>query len=151
MFYYRDVIESEYIVWEAADGDHPARLAGQRSYDAVGRGAKEEWLDLFAPDAVVEDPVGPSMFDPEGKGHHGREAIAAFWDQAIAPVSRFRFTIHDSFAGGDSCANVATFRTTFPDGSGVDVDLVTVHRVDEAGRIVSMRAHWEPERVRPVA
>lgn len=146
------MIDSEYIVWETAeaDGDHPARLAGQRSYDAVGRGAKEEWLDLFAADAVVEDPVGPSFFDPEGKGHHGRDAIGAFWDLAIAPVARFRFTIHNSFAGGDSCANIATFRTTFPDGSGVDVPLITIHRVDEAGKIVSMRAHWEAERVTPV-
>ena len=34
---------------------------------AVAGGRKDEWLALFAPDAVVEDPVGPSMLDPEGK------------------------------------------------------------------------------------
>ena len=33
--------------------EHPARLAARRSMDAVTRGAKEEWLALFAPDAVV--------------------------------------------------------------------------------------------------
>ena len=36
--------------------EHPARLAAQRSMDAVTRGAKQEWLALFAPDAVIEDP-----------------------------------------------------------------------------------------------
>ena len=42
---------------------------------------------LWAEDAVVEDPVGPSFFDPEGKGHHGIAGISAFWDIAIAPLS----------------------------------------------------------------
>ena len=144
------MIDSEFIVWNASDTAHPARLAAQRSFDAVGRKAKDEWLDeIYAEDAVIEDPVGPSFFDPEGKGHHGRDAIAAFWEQAIAPIAAFRFTIHDSFAGGDSCASVATITTTFPDGNSVEVDLVTVHRVDDSGKITSMRAHWEPERARP--
>lgn len=145
MFYSGAVIESQFITWKAPDGDHPARRLAQRSYDAVGRGAKDEWLALFAEDAVVEDPVGPSPFDPEGKGHRGRDGISAFWDLAIAPVQRFHFTIHDSFAGGNACANVATFSTVMADGSLADTDLVTVHVV-EGGRIVSMRAHWEVDR-----
>lgn len=63
------MIESEFITWDAPDGHNPARTASQRSYDAVGRKAKDEWLALFAEHAVVEDPVGPSFFDQEGKGH----------------------------------------------------------------------------------
>ena len=46
---------------------------------------KEAWLAVFADDAIVEDPIGPSHFDPEGKGHRGKEAIAKFYDMAIAP------------------------------------------------------------------
>jgi len=87
--------------------DEPAaRVAARRSMDAVTRGAKDEWIALFAPDAVIEDPVGRSMFDPEGNGHHGHEGIGAFWDMAIAPVKEFRFTIRDSFANGNACANI---------------------------------------------
>lgn len=52
----------------------------------MAKGVKEDWVALFAPDGVVEDPVGPSMFDPEGKGHHGHEGIGGFWDIAIAGV-----------------------------------------------------------------
>jgi ketosteroid isomerase-like protein len=140
------VIESEFIVWNAPDGDNPARRACQRSLDAVGRKAKDEWLALFAPDAVLEDPVGPSPFDEAGKGHHGPEGLSAFWDTVIAPVARFRFTIHDSFANGPHCANVATFTTELPDGSLVDTDLVTVYRLNEDGLVESLRAHWEMER-----
>jgi steroid Delta-isomerase len=139
-------IESEFIDWQAPDGDHPARLVSRRSYDAVSRKAKNEWLALFAEDAVLEDPVGPSFFDPEGLGHGGKDAISAFWDKAIAPVKAFRFTIRDSFANGSACANVGTFSTEMEDGTLADTDLVATYVVDDDGMITSMRAHWEVER-----
>ena len=89
------MIESEFVTWEAPDGDHPVRRLSQRSYDLVSRKQKDEWLTLWAEDAVIEDPVGPSFFDPEGKGHHGLNGVSAFWDLAIAPVKEFHFTIRD--------------------------------------------------------
>ena len=134
------------VVWDAPDGDHPARRASQRSYSAVARKAKDEWLALFSDDALLEDPVGPSFFDRTGEGHRGKEAIAGFWDLAIAPVVEFRFTIRDSFAGGDACANVGTFSTLLEDGSRADTDLIAVYRIDETGLIRSMAAHWEVDR-----
>ena len=140
------MIESEFITWNAPRGDHPVRTLCTKSYDAVGRKAKDEWLDLFADDAVLEDPVGPSFFDPEGKGHHGREGISAFWDMAIAPLAGFHATINDSFANGNACANVGVFTTTLEDGSIADTELIATYAVNDAGKIVSMRAHWEVER-----
>ena len=38
---------------------------------AVAAGRKDDWLALFAPDAIVQDPVGPSRLDPDGRGHRG--------------------------------------------------------------------------------
>jgi ketosteroid isomerase-like protein len=137
------VIETDAITWTAPDGDHPARRASQLSAATVARGMKEDWVALFALDGVVEDPVGPSVFDPEGKGHRGHDGIASFWDLAIAGVRRFHFTITDSFANGDSCANVGTITTVLEDGSRVDTEGVFVYRVNEEGLITSMRAHWE--------
>lgn len=134
------------IRWQAPDGDHPARRISQASYSAVVRKDKEGWLSLFADDARLEDPVGPSFFDPEGAGHQGKEAIAAFWDMAIAPIAEFTFTIRDSFAGGNCCANVGTFSTRMADGTLADTELVAVYRLDPTGRIASMCAHWELER-----
>ena len=136
----------EAITWNAPDAEHPARTASQRSYAAVARGDLAEWLTVYAEDCLLEDPVGPSMFDPEGKGHRGHAGISAFWDLAIAPVETFRFTIHDSHANGRTCANVGTITTTFPDGGQVDTDLVMIYAVDDDGRVLSMRAFWEPER-----
>jgi steroid Delta-isomerase len=134
------------ITWSGPETTHPARTASRRSMDAVTRGARDEWLTLFAEDGVVEDPVGKSMFDPTGNGHRGRDAIAAFWDMTIANVERFEFDIRDSFAAGNEVANVGTITTFLPGGSRVDTEGVFVYRVNEDGLIVSMRAFWEMER-----
>jgi ketosteroid isomerase-like protein len=141
------MIESDAITWNAPDADHPARRASQRSAATVARGVKEDWLALFADDAVIEDPVGPSMFDPEGVGHHGREGVSAFWDLAIAGIKSFHFTIEDSFANGNCCANVGTITTVLEDGTIADTEGIFVYRVDDDGLITSMRAHWEVDRV----
>ena len=119
-----------------------------RSYSAVAKGDLAEWLTVYAEDAVLEDPVGPSMFDPEGRGHHGHAGITAFWEQAIAPIATFEFTITDSFAnpGSSTCANIGSIRTAFPDGSHTTTDLIMVYVVDDEGRVTSMKAYWEPER-----
>lgn len=140
------MITSDDVIWNAPDGEHPARRASQRSYSAACRGDLDEWLAAYREDAVVEDPVGPSWFDPEGAGHRGHAGMRAFWEKAIAPVQRFTFTIHDSHANGATCANVGTITSRFADGTVVDTDLVMVYTVDEAGQVASMRAFWEPER-----
>jgi steroid Delta-isomerase len=145
------MVESPAITWTAPDAGHPARLASQRSAAAVARGDKQGWLDLFAADGVVEDPVGPSVFDPDGKGHRGHDGIAAFWDTAIAGVERFHFSITDSFANGDECANVGTISTVLGDGTRVDTEGVFVYRVDDTGLICSMRAFWEMDRAMATA
>jgi steroid Delta-isomerase len=125
---------------------HPARAAARRSMEAVSRGAKAEWLALFAEDAVVEDPVGQSAFDPTGAGHRGHEAISAFWDKAIALAERLEFNIVDSFAAGNEVANVGTITAYLPGNARVDTEGVFVYRVNESGLIVSLRAFWETDR-----
>lgn len=125
---------------------HPARAAAQRSMAAVEAGDREGWLALFAPDAVVEDPIGPSMFDPEGAGHHGAAGIAAFYDSVIGP-HEVRFAIRESYACGSEVANVGTITTTLGDGSRAVVEGVYTYRVDAAGRIVALRAFWEADAI----
>ncbi|ACY96832.1 MULTISPECIES: nuclear transport factor 2 family protein [Thermomonospora] len=139
------MIDSPDVLWQAPEGDHPARRAARRSMAAAAAGRKDEWLALFAPDALVEDPVGPSMLDPEGKGHRGHEGIGRFWDEHIGSA-RVRFRVTDSFANGPCCANVTTITTTLDGGATMTIDCVIVYTVDENGLITSLRAHWEPDR-----
>ncbi|MEO9137913.1 MAG: nuclear transport factor 2 family protein [Jatrophihabitans sp.] len=127
--------------------DHPARNAALASYAAVLRKDRDAWLANFAEDGWIEDPVGPSIFDEQGNGHHGPEARAHFWDITIATMSRFVFEIRDSFVSGDECANVGTIYTTMPNGWTAATDGVFVYKVDAEGKIVSLRAFWEMDRV----
>ena len=114
---------------------------------AVAAGRKDDWLALFAPDAIVQDPVGPSRLDPGGRGHRGHDGIGRFWDRNFGSVSRFRFRITDSFANGPCCANIASITMWLGDsGATITVDCVVIYTVGEDGLITSIRAHWEPER-----
>ncbi|GAA0382775.1 nuclear transport factor 2 family protein [Microbispora corallina] len=134
------------VTWLAPDADHPARRAARLSMSAVAEGRRDDWLALFAPDALVEDPVGPSMLDPDGAGHRGRDGIGRFWDANMAAARGFRFRVTDSFANGPCCANVTAITVLFGGGAAMTVDCVIVYTVDAGGLITSLRAHWEPDR-----
>lgn len=121
-----------------------ARELGERSRAAVGAKDREGWLDIFAPDGVVEDPIGPSPFDPEGRGHRGREAIAAFYDNVIAGSERIDFDIEESVLCGNEAAAVGTIRTTLAGGKHVAVTrCIFTYRADSEGRLAALRSYWE--------
>ena len=125
---------------------HPARRAAENSMRHVKAKDKSAWLALFADEAVVEDPVGVSPLDPSGQGHRGKAAIARFWDAVIAPGD-VEMTVRESYAAGSECANVVSLVNRMPGGVEIGTDCVIVYRVDEAGRIVSLRAYWEFEKI----
>ncbi len=121
-----------------------ARELGRRSRAAVEAKDRQGWLDLFADDAVVQDPIGPSPFDPEGRGHRGRDAIAAFYDNVIAPSERITFEIERSYLCGDEVADVGTIRTTLAGGGHVAVVRgVYTYRSNGDGKLAALRAFWE--------
>ncbi|GGK59627.1 nuclear transport factor 2 family protein [Nocardia camponoti] len=124
---------------------HPAHAAGLASQAAVRAKDKAAWVALFAEDGIVEDPVGPSGFDPEGVGHRGHEAIGAFWDKAIALTDSIEFRFTDSFACGNEIAFTGLIRTTLA-GYVVDAEGVFTYKVDEDGKIAALRAFWEVDR-----
>jgi steroid delta-isomerase len=121
-----------------------ARELGIRSRAAVQAGDRDGWLDLFAEDAVVQDPIGPSPFDPDGTGHHGREAIAAFYDTVIGPSDAITFEIEQSYLCGDEVADVGIIRTTLAGGTHqAVVHGVYTYRANGAGKLAALRAFWE--------
>lgn len=119
----------------------PVTLAGRRSRAAAVARDKDAWLALFAEDAIVQDPIGPSHFDPEGKGHRGKEAIAAFFDKAIAP-SQLEFHFDKTYVCGDEEANVGHI-VIVANGYRVTAEGVFTYRVDPEGKITALRAYWE--------
>jgi ketosteroid isomerase-like protein len=124
--------------------EHPAHIAGRRSREAAMARDKEAWLAVFADDAIVEDPIGPSHFDPEGNGHRGREAIANFYDMAIAP-NELEFNFRETFQCGNEEANVGNI-VIKARGYEVIAEGVFTYRVNDEGKIVALRAFWELDR-----
>lgn len=114
---------------------------------AVKARDKDAWLALWRDDGCVEDPVGPSFLDPDGGGHRGKDAIAAFWDANIGSLESVDFEIADSFLAGDEVANVGTIVLGLPGGTTGRCEGVFVYRVDDDGKLVSLRAFWEVDRM----
>lgn len=123
-----------------------AAEAGRRSRDAVAARDKQAWVDNFADDGVVQDPAGPSPFDPEGKGHCGKEAIAAFWDKVIAPTDNLEFIFDTTYDCGTHQANVGRIVTTM-NGYQVTAEGVFTYEADTDGKLKVLRAYWEFDKV----
>ena len=125
---------------------HPARRAALLSREYVHSKNREGWLGLYAEDAIIEDPIGVSPIDPEGKGHRGPAAREAFWDNFIAPAS-INIDILGSYAAGMEVANHVVISVTVDLGEGKalqqKVHGVITYKVNEAGKLLALRAYWE--------
>jgi steroid delta-isomerase len=88
--------------------------------------------DIFAADAIVEDPVGSDI-------HNGIDAICAFYDGALASGAKLVTTGPPRCAG--NCV-AFPFQATMP---GMTIDIIDVFEFNEAGKVVSMKAYWGPE------
>ncbi|AMU57438.1 nuclear transport factor 2 family protein [Mycobacteroides abscessus] len=123
-----------------------ADQAGKRSRAAVEARDKQAWVDNFAEDGVVQDPVGPSPFDPDGNGHRGKEAIAAFWDNIIAPTEKLDFIFDTTYDCGTHQANVGRIVTTM-NGYQMTAEGVFTYEANDEGKLVVLRAYWEFDKV----
>jgi len=126
-----------------------ARELARRSQLAVAAKDRSAWLGLFADDAVVQDPIGPSPLDPSGAGHRGAAAIAAFYDTVIATAEQITFEIERSYLCGDEVADVGVIRTVLPGGRQVAVvHGVFTYRSNGDGKLAALRAYWEFDALR---
>lgn len=104
---------------------------------------REGWLDLFAPDAWIEDPVGTPR-------RNGREEIGAFWDEShtvpdkVALVPLGITTI----IGNEGIFTMQAQATLGDQVFGIDIiDLMTF---DDEGKITTMRAFFDPTALSPL-
>lgn len=121
---------------------HPAVEANIKSMQYAMTKNKQAWLDLFADNAVVKDPVGKSPLDPEGQGHQGKQSIECFWDQVIAN-GNVQLTAIKRYISGDKHCAVAIEGKNDMGFMETLIDMLVVYEVNEAGKIVSLSAHWD--------
>ena len=106
---------------------------------------KENWLELFAKDAIVQDPIGRSPLDPEGNGHKGIAAIEKFYDTVIANGD-IEFTIIESIPCADECANYAQIVNLVGDIK-IETKMIVIYRINLNNKIESLRAFWDYQKM----
>jgi steroid delta-isomerase len=96
-------------------------------------------MDLYADDAVVEDPVGGSVVE-------GRENLRNFY-AGSAPKLQVELTGPIRVSGVE-CAMPMLAELTMND-TKLYIDVIDVMKFNDAGKLVSMRAFWNPAEMRP--
>ncbi|WP_040834118.1 nuclear transport factor 2 family protein [Nocardia brevicatena] len=112
----------------------------ERYVKLVGTGPTEEIVELYAPDARIEDPIGT----PPRQGH---DAIREFYD-ILANLDRETGLVPESVRiVGNHAAFMFTLITT-AGGQRMTLNPIDVMEFDEEGRITGMRAYWGQDDMR---
>lgn len=124
----------------------PAMAASQESWRCVQSHDRAGWLSLMADDVVIEDPIGPSVTNPDGHGVRGKEAVAAFYDANIA-ANNLTVTCEETFPSSspNEVAHVLVLRSRFEGGFTSAVRGVFCYRVNDDGKISNLRGYWNLE------
>ncbi len=122
-----------------------AQELGFLSRDYAVAKDKQNWLDLFAEDAIVQDPIGKSPLDPDWNGHKGKGAIEKFYDTVIAN-GNIEFNILESIPCADECANFAEIKNIVGDEK-IETKMIVIYRVNSDDKIVSLRAFWDYQKM----
>ena len=101
----------------------------------VGAGATEDIVNLYAADAVVEDPIGTEP-------RHGHQAIREFY-QILEPLDKETELLTTRIGG-----NVAAFWFRLSTKAGeqtMNLAPIDIMEFDEDAKITSMKAVWSAE------
>ena len=111
-------------------------------WKAFSAGDRDAWLALFTDDATVEDPVGTPV-------HEGKAAIGAFFDsnRQLADSIELR-SLDITNVCGNEAAFVMQVRPVIG-GATFALEAIDVMRFADDGRITSMRAFFQLEKMRP--
>jgi steroid delta-isomerase len=126
--------------------EHPARKAARLSRTYFAQRNKPAWLDLWAEDGVIMDPLGASFMDPEAKGFRSPEEREKWWDDHYN--LEFYYSMLASFVAGNQVANYETLIVVGDvDGKrgSYKCEGIWTYEVDVAGKLLSMIGYWEED------
>ena len=95
------------------------------------------WVNTFAEDAISHDPVGA----PPIVGH---QKLGEFFETITAAFKEFGLTEDEVFIAGNGAAVKWTGRGTSKQGKDVRFEGIDVFEINEAGRIQTLHAYWNP-------
>ena len=97
----------------------------------------ESWVENFAEDALSYDPVG----EPPTKVHEG---FREFIGQLQAVFEKLEPTTEHIFVAANEAAVKWTMRGVSKTGKSVTFEGITIFEINEAGKIQTTRAYWNP-------
>jgi steroid delta-isomerase len=102
---------------------------------------RDAFLANFTDDAWIEDPVGTPRYE-------GKEAIGGFFDQTqgLSDSIELRRTGPVRVAAGEAAFPMQARPVI--GGATFALDIIDVMTFDDAGRITTMRAFWDPAEMR---
>ena len=109
-----------------------------KAYFAAIRAMNEQaWIDTFAEDAVSHDPVGA----PAIVGH---QSLREFFQTITSAFKEVGLTEEDVFIAGNGAAVKWSGRGISQGGRKVHFGGIDVFELNEAGKIQTLHAYWNP-------
>jgi len=110
--------------------------AVEEYFDSVGAFDVQRYVNNFATNGVLEDPVGTPPVQ-------GTQAIAAFITNIIAPFSEIKHNIQEVVVCGNEAAVNWKLKLKTTTGKRITIDGMGVFKFNQAGKLVSVREFWD--------
>jgi len=95
------------------------------------------WVNTFAEDGVSYDPVGALPIN-------GHEKLGEFFQTITSAFKQVGLTENNVFIAGNSAAVKWTGTGTSKQGRSVHFEGIDVLTINEAGKIKTLHAYWNP-------
>ncbi len=112
--------------------------AVEEYFASVGAFDVQRYVNQFAPDGVLEDPVGTPPVQ-------GTQAITAFITNIIAPFSEIKHKIQDINVCGQEAAVNWKLHLKTTTGKKIIIDGMGVFKFNQNGKLQSVREFWDLE------
>ena len=110
--------------------------AVEEYFDAVGAFDVQRYVNTFAPNGVLEDPVGTPPVQ-------GTANITAFITNIIAPFSKIEHKIQDINVCGNEAAVDWKLNLKTTTGKKIQIDGMGVFSFNQNGKLQSVREFWD--------
>jgi ketosteroid isomerase-like protein len=110
--------------------------AVEEYFDSVGAFDVQRYVNNFAPNGVLEDPVGTPPVQ-------GSQAIGAFIASIIAPFSEIKHKIQDINVCGNEAAVNWKLHLKTTTGKKIVIDGMGVFKFNQNGKLQSVREFWD--------
>jgi steroid Delta-isomerase len=110
--------------------------AVEEYFNAVGAFDVQRYVNTFAPDGVLEDPVGTPPIQ-------GTAALTAFITNIIAPFSEIKHKIQDINVCGNEAAVNWKLHLKTTTGKKIVIDGMGIFSFNQNGKLQSVREFWD--------